>query len=119
MLFTTQTVSITTKVNKNAPQVETTLTLTESEIDDSVVMSALISGQSPRVRIQNAWREDGIPKAVTVKWADYITPGKVTRVAVKQTDDEIAKGLLSDPIRLKAMLPARGLTTERDESDDE
>ena len=109
MKFAQTTVEVSTKVNKNGGEQITRLTLTASDVSDEVVQSALISGQSPRVRIQNKWRSDGIPKECTMSWEQYIVPGRAPRVIVAETPDSIAARAAKDPEFLRAMLDKLGL----------
>ena len=112
MKFNETAISVTTKVNKDGGEQTTKLTLTASDIPDEVVQSALISGQSPRVRIQNKWRSDGIPKEVTMSWEQYVVPGRAPRIHMAETPESIAAKAKADPAYLTALLEQLGLTTE-------
>jgi len=85
MKFAQCTFNVTTKVSKDGPPHTTHVTLTESDIPETVVADVLIGGNSPRVRMQGQWRDDGIPADVTMSWADWVTPARRTRVETPVT----------------------------------
>jgi len=119
MKFETTTINISTKTSKDGGAIDTVLTLTGCEVSDKVVADSLISGQSPRVRLQNGYRANGTPKESTMNLGKFITPGRQPRVVVPMSDDEIAKGLLSDPKRLKDMLDRLGFSNESEEQSEQ
>jgi len=80
MKFAQCTFDVSTKITKDAPAKTTHVTLTESDIPEFVVADVLIGGNSPRVRMQGQWRDDGIPADVTMTWAEWVTPVRRTRV---------------------------------------
>lgn len=106
MLFAKLSFDVSTKINKNAPDVLTRVTLTESDISADVLQNALLSGNSPRVRLQMKFRADGIPSVYETSWAQYLT-GKTARVIVPMTVDQIAATTSKeDKAKLLAMLLA-------------
>lgn len=107
MKFHTTTITITTKLGEGSPERNTVITLTESDIGDQVVADALVSGQSPRVRYQNALRKSGkIPETDEMTWSEWIVPTrKVTRVVVEQMSPE--------QIRAEALKQASANADER------
>ena len=104
MIFNTTTFVVSTSVNKNAPARNTTVTLTESDIPDATVVSALTSGQSPRVRLQTNLRANGIPDTLEMKWSEYVIPGRVSHVTAQMSPEQIAERAMNDSTFLDAML---------------
>lgn len=87
--------------------ITTKVMLTGCEVDDFIVRDSLVSGQSPRVRYQAAWRSGGIPEEITLTWAQWI--GKPDRVIQQRdmTPEEIANKAQNDPDfakKIKALL---------------
>ena len=115
MRFSGQMIELSTKVNAKAESIVTKLFLTECEVDETVIAASLLSGQSPRVRLQNNFRENGIPKELTISWSEYISPEKVVKIKVPESVDSIAERAKNDPALLKALLDKLGFTTETEE----
>ena len=104
MKFAQTTFVVETKVTKDGAAQPTTVTLTAGEVSDATVLSSLISGQSPRVRLQTNFRQNGIPKEVTMTWEQYITPGRQPKVVVAETPEQIIARAKADPELMKALL---------------
>ena len=119
MKFNTTSFDVSTKVNKNGGEQVTRLTLTGCEVDDAVIASSLISGQSPRVRLQNGFRANGIPKETTMTWAEYITPGRQPKVVIAETPEQVAERANKDPEYRKMLLEQLGLVEEVEDQETE
>ena len=116
MKFANTTFDISTQVQKGTGAIVTRLTLTECEIPDEVILSTLISGQSPRVRLQNKFRADGIPKEMEMSWEQYVIPGRAPRVVVPETAEQIAERAQKDPALLAALLDKLGFSVAEDDN---
>jgi hypothetical protein len=86
MKYANTTFSMSVAMNKNSAPVAVSITLTESDVPESLAMSELISGQSPRVRFQNRLRADGVNVAREYKmsWIDWLTPKRGSRQVTPQ-----------------------------------
>ena len=104
MKFNTLSFVVSTAVTKDSQPQNTTVTLTECDIPDETIVSALTSGQSPRVRLQTKFRADGIPREVKMPWSDYVIPGRGPKVTVQETPAQIAERAAKDPALLEALL---------------
>ena len=116
MKFDTTTITLSTKTTKDGDAIDTVLTLTGCEVSDKVIADSLISGQSPRVRLQNGFRANGTPKTLKMTWEQFITPGRQPRVVVVETPDSIAEKAKNNPEFLKALLDKLGLEMPNEES---
>src|ERR1035437_9231024 len=96
MKFATVTFNVSTQVKANTGAIVTALTLTEGEVADEVITNSLLSGQSPRGRLQNGYRANGRPKAATMTWAEYITPGRAPKVHIPESVDQLAARAKAD-----------------------
>ena len=99
---------VSTKINKDAPAKNTAVSLTSGPVEMSALMDTLTSGNSPRVRAQNVWRDNGIPDKVEMSWSDWIVGQKRTTVTVQETPDQIAARALANPELLAQLLKALG-----------
>jgi hypothetical protein len=110
MLFTAQSfimsVSASADVKKAGGGISVRINLTESEIPDSQVMATLMSGQSPRVRLQGALREDGVPKdrTVNLSWEKYLGTAKLSLGIIPETPEQILARAKADPMFLKQLM---------------
>jgi hypothetical protein len=104
MLFKSQIFEIETKVTKDSAAIKTEVTLLSCEISDELVTESLISGQSPRVRLQNRFRENGIPLTIEMSWSDFLNPKKVIRVVKEETPESILLRAQKDPEFRKLLL---------------
>lgn len=123
MRFNTTQIQLSTQVNKDSGAIVTNLTLTGCEVPDEVVANSLLSGQSPRVRLQNNWRSNGIPRVLSMSWADYLS-GKAPRIIIPETPEQIVAKAKTDPKYLAEILAGLGLelpneTEETGEKDPE
>ena len=92
---------VETKVNKDALAVKTNLVLV---FDDSNTERALAQSAAI-VRIQAAWRKNGIPAAATVKLSEL----KAGLRAEAMTPDAIKARALADPVFKAELMKSLGL----------
>lgn len=125
MLFSAQSfilsVSPSADEKKAGNSTSVRINLTESNIPETQVMASFMSGQSPRVRLQGALRENGIPKDKTVNlsWEKYLGNAKLSLGIVPETPEQILERAKRDPMFLKELMDQFKIGKEIVESDSE
>ena len=110
MKFPSYNFALNTCIKSGSPSQHTEITVAAGDVPDEVVIAALTSGQSPRVALQSRMREDGIPKTLTLTWAQLLAPVKRTRVVtVPSTPSDIKARMLVDLEYRKEILKQMGL----------
>ena len=95
MKFANTTFVVRTRVTAGSDPINTTISLSESEIADDVVANALTAGNSPRVAWQNRARTNGVPQEETLAWADWI--GRPARAAKPMSSEEALAMVMAHP----------------------
>ncbi len=92
------------------------VTLTESDIDDTKIVECLVGGNSPRVRLQSNLRraDGGIPSTYTCTWEEFIVGKRGPRATTKSmTPEQIESAAVAnaktDPAYRARLLAALGL----------
>lgn len=102
MKFNDTTFTLKTAVQKDSEPIATRVTLTSADVPDGVVAAALVSGNSPRVKWQSNWRRNGVPREVTMTWAEWV--GKPEAIAAPETPEQVLARAQRDPTFRARML---------------
>jgi hypothetical protein len=111
------TITFSTSARKDADAINTTLTLSESEIDVATIIDALLSGSSPRVTWQSRKRVNGIPLTETISWADFITPKRAPRKQAPETVESMVMKAASDSAYKDMLFKAYAESQAREAAD--